>query len=700
MSDHQHYTIFIFLLHLFRHNQTFHSLALRKNFVMASPPLPDSLPWKKTSVPDVSSDLNPGNAPFLRNIRQGCWLINYKPLNSPFVAYDGTMRVENRSSGRMASGDLYQRPRVFVSPPHGGPLLGPAPDPANGIPVQALVNYRYYLRVIKIDESTSIGSSLELGVQMWRYQGTSKTNFSFTKDPSDYSVTMTWMTGPSGYPSPEDYAEGDLKLDTTGEVAGRLKIGWLSQYYRKCTVEIDTVAGSERPLENGAGQDWHSVYADVGFDIDLRQSDINIQEESGDSWSDAELHKAMLDRRNPINPNTSWHYHILAVKLLDSPAFGIMYDWMSTDSNSVAREGIAIGSDTRTPDDVQWGTQKDKRFGEAKMAYLRTAMHELGHAFGLQHNMSEVDNSFMNRTLTIVSKGTPSNPFPNNIKWNYADENLVQLRHWSDMFVRPGGVEFTYATNASPPVTSAADAAFEVPTCTLSVEPLESAVPLGAPIRVQVTLTNIGDVSMLVPHSLSLKSGYVSGAVTDIAGTTRSFTPFTCYDSVEGLKPLENGGSISASLTLLRGGQGALFPASGVFKIVVRVSWNTARGIGGEFAAFAAGSTTVMVTPPFDEAHAVAAHKLLNTPDTHLVLILGGDHLKEGIDAIDQALKNDALRPHFACIEARRLGQKFFTRPADTKAAAKCLSKEKCVVMSRDERAKLEKLGVISRQDQ
>ena len=76
------------------------------------------------------------------------------------------------------------------------------------------------------------------------------------------------------------------------------------------------------------------------------------------------------------------------------------------------------------------------------------------------------------------------------------------------------------------------------------------------------------------------------------------------------------------------------------------------------------------MTPAVDAAHADVARKLLATPETLLVLAFGGDHLKDGIAAIHAALGNPVLRPHFAFIEAKRVGQPFGRRKADPGAAA------------------------------
>src|SRR5262245_37635139 len=72
--------------------------------------------------------------PPILSIPGGCWLTNYEPRGIIASAYDGTIRIEHNSSGTTASGDLYSRPSMFVSGV--GFVLLPAPNPANGIPIQ------------------------------------------------------------------------------------------------------------------------------------------------------------------------------------------------------------------------------------------------------------------------------------------------------------------------------------------------------------------------------------------------------------------------------------------------------------------------------------------------------------------------------------------------------------------------------------
>jgi hypothetical protein len=110
----------------------------------------------------------------------------------------------------------------------------------------------------------------------------------------------------------------------------------------------------------------------------------------------------------------------------------------------------------------------------------------------------------------------------------------------------------------------------------------------------------------------------------------------------------------------------------------------------GGFLVQLSGETSVMVTPPLDEDHARAALKVLTTPNALVTLVLGGDHLTDGIEAIQAGVKNPVLKPHFAYIEAKRLAQRFGERKANLKAAAELITDE--TVMSPGEIKKAAKL--------
>ncbi|HKR03726.1 MAG TPA: hypothetical protein VJY62_03750 [Bacteroidia bacterium] len=673
------------------------------------PPLPNEIP-NTVENPDepisrVSEALKPTSFPYfkLRGIKCGCYIINYTPANSFFVTYDGTMRVECHSAGRTASGDLYQRPVIFIPPyifkypkwplinpeikpqpsleiPSINPIEQPAdygfrfsspPNPSSGIPIFSRSRYRYYLEVTQILEYFTLSNSFTLGFNRHRFD----TATNLWAETESFTALMSWVSAPAGYTS--DYLSGDVK-DSSGKVVGRLTMGWVSEYLRKATIEIDRVKASEAPLNNGAGLGWQEVFKKVGWQINALESNSDLTEPTGESWSDAELHAAMLARRDSSNLDAEWRYHILAAKRLDSTPRGIMYDAYAGDSNNIPREGAAISSHWVIPDEAEWGLVRGERFGAASKPYFRAIVHETGHAMGLYHNT--VDNGFMNTSDTIAASGTSSNPFPDNIKWDFADDDKKRLRHMPDVYVRPGGLAFgtSYSTQPISP-TDLSDEAVEL---SLTVSGLLNVVPIGAPVRIDLKLKNLSSYPVMAPSDISLKSGYVSGEIIDPLGNSRTFSPLVLCLEEEKIDWLHPDQVISNSLTLLRGGEGALFPTSGMYNIKVVVEWD----IKGQMRKVT-GNTQIMVTGAVDAAHANAAFEILSTPDTLLTLVLGGDHLKDGVNAIQKALDNPVLRPHYAHIEAKRLAQNFGKRKADLSKATKLI--DDTSVMSNDEKRKI-----------
>ena len=204
----------------------------------------------------------------------------------------------------------------------------------------------------------------------------------------------------------------------------------------------------------------------------------------------------------------------------------------------------------------------------------------------------------------------PPIQFPNNIQWSFHGDDSKRLRHFPDIFVRPGGMsQMPYED-----VPISPDDAIPTPQgMELEVIPLLETVPLGAPVRVNFTLANTIDVSLPVPIDLSMKRGHVSGTVIDPAGVVRTFSPMLkCVDESK-LSTLGPGNTMSHSATLISGSEGSLFPYPGLFKITVQVLWDV-NGIQTKVR----GENTLMVTPPHDDEHAIVAQQVLSTPDAFL----------------------------------------------------------------------------------
>jgi len=593
----------------------------------------------------------------------GCYLVSYTTAGKSPVSHDGTLRVETATGHLIASGDLYER---------AGSPAGVPPDPAAGIPILPIKSYRFYVRVIEWLET---GDGLDLDFELHRLErgtvispsGAPVTTLIW-QDPRALTARLTPAVGSRAYQS--RYLAGDV-TDDSGAVVGTMTMGLVSSYLRKATVEIDRVPASELPLDNGMGETWRTVFDKVGWDITVLPSDSDVAEPSGESWSGAEAHAAMLARRDRSDLDAEWRFHVLAVRRIDlviktpqttpeqlaNGERGYMYDVDATDTDNLPREGLMVASHWCIPNEKMWGSLQGQRAGMT-VTYLRTAVHELGHAMGLSHFYG--DNSIMCPTDTVAmhSLQTPDTPFPTNMTWSFGADDSQRLRHWPDMVVRPGGIKWPFGEGA--PVTPVPSDRLR-----LDVTALAAAVPLGAPVRINLSLTNISDAPVTAPPSLSLMSGVVRGQVVDVSGTARSFAALVPDASQDPFRPLDPGQQVTDSLTLLRGAQGELFPAAGDYRVEVEASWH-----GDTLPVIVRGEVRVTVTPAVDAFHAEAARKVLATPDALLTLALGGDHLENGIEAINAALKNPVLRPHFAYVEAKRLAQRFGNRKGDLKAAA------------------------------
>ena len=363
----------------------------------------------------------------------------------------------------------------------------------------------------------------------------------------------------------------------------------------------------------------------------------------------------MSARREKTDLDAEWRYHFLCVPQINGNLRGHMYDEAAGGSNNLPREGLYVASHWRVPLNPIWGSTQGKLSGET-VIYFRTAVHEFGHALGLDHAGRGV--TFMRTTEAIAGAGTSGRPFPDNIEWSFAPEDEHRLQHWSDMMVRPGGAQVLWSDTA--PLEQIRSDKHR-----LEVTPVLAGGAAGCagPCRVAPGQHR---------RSERFRARGPQPVVTLRARPghrcPRDGTRLCRHCDRRGGKVAQTmapGAVIEGSLTLLQGTQGTLFPTPGDYRVLVEASWTLEK-----LDRFAVGATRVTVTPAVDAAHADVARKLLATPETLLVLAFGGDHLKDGIAAIHAALGNPVLRPHFAFIEAKRVGQPFGRRKADPGAAA------------------------------
>ena len=544
-------------------------------------PIPDSMPPARRAA-----DRPP--------LADGCYLIRFTPTDifavSTGRSYDGTLRVETTTGRVIASGDLYQR--LFDA---NSVSFGPPPDPKAGIPVFPIDTYRFYMRVTDL---VAADGGFALTFEPMRFsndpEGVSllngNTTFWLAEDPLTARMRAVSADDPppddfpppDGFPSPELCFVGDV-VNRGGTTIGTLQMGFVSRFLRRATIEIDRVPYVGLPLDNGAGEDWKTIFAKFGWDVSVSPSDSDIVAPSGPSWSKPEARATMLSRRTPTNLDAEWHYYVLCVQRIDlahsvigpkeeqdkEKANGERGYMFSEDGGAInhPREGLMVAADWNIPDTPQWGLVRGKLLGET-VAYFRTAVHEMGHAMGLSHNI--IDNGFMNPTENVaadslVDHGNGIVPFPGNIPWSFSPDDSHRLRHWPDLVVRPGTVKGPESDNA--PVSSFASDHYR-----LEVTPAP-VVSAGMPVHVELELVNVIRQPLEAPPVLSVAAGSVRGRVIDPSGTTRTFSLPRLYEMSDLRVILQPGEAIKGQIALLEGAEGELFSQPGVYRLVVEATW-------------------------------------------------------------------------------------------------------------------------------
>ena len=544
-----------------------------------------------------------------------CGSVHERPLAG---RYDGTLRVEHDAEGLIASGDLY--------------FHGAEPDPRAGIPVLARARYRGYLRVTRV-----VDDGLTLGLEFFDFDHSSNTWL----EAVELSAHLGRATAPRATRAATTSSSVRWR-DASGGSIGRLTIGWVCPDLRRAVVELDRVAESETPLANAAGLNWVELFKSVGWDVTIEESDVDVIKPSGESWSSAELHAEMLRRRTSTNLDEEWRFWLVSVRRLDEDDRGFMFDRDGADSNNVPREAAGLASHWMIPDEDPWGLVRGKRFGSVADLYFRPLCTRSAMQWGSSTTPRESGSCA--RPSRSPRAPWRRSSFLENVEWSYIDKDSRRLRHLPDHWVRPGGVPFGTGFGTAPRLPDSADV--EPVGLELDVSPLLPEVPIGAPVRVDLILRSTRPGRVAAPLDLSLKSGQVHGAVTDRSGTVRSFRPLVRYTEQRPLAGLAEGGTRTGSLTLLRGAEGALFPTAGDYTVEVHVEWESSG-----MPRRVTGSAVVAISAAVDEEHAEAARRVIGTPDALLTLVLGGDHLTAGLQAIRAALRQ---RRSEAALRVRR----------------------------------------------
>lgn len=615
--------------------------------------------------PDAPPILPPGIKICPKVLGQGCYAITYRPTGS-LVVFEGTLRVDRSApdggpDNIIVSGDLYRR-RIVLPPIPPLPPVPPVPPVVQDasvaaaasspdaeplvltqttIPIFPRARYHSYLKIVKVTAPPFVPiprpCPVTLVLEQYDYTQPPAGSFkgSFPATPSRIA-TLSLTAGPL---SPFGGPSFTGRWSEAGVDKGAVSLRWVSQFFRRATVEVDTLKGAVAPLPVGS-EFFDTIYAKHGWQLKVISDQVDVPVPAGvtptNCWASGDLHNLMTANHDPATDlDTDWRIHLMVVPAKLGCGRGVMYDQIG-----VPREGCASFSDDGYPtgDSSNFGTAANKRQREVPRAFLRSATHEITHTFNQIHQEQETtaDNSIMTTTPSVAdvlggpTTGQPG-VFPDQI--NLAVNTTVRhhLNHMPDPVIRPGGWPFgSWFGTSVPQATDRYD--FAPSEVELVVSGPSGSVVLGEPLALSWTMTNRTDGPLLMPNDVSLEGQFASITITDADGSTRDFRPFVIICDAVRLAELESGGSVSTSHRVFWSSDGFAFPRPGHYRVDVAVTWS-ARGVPVRVA----GATDLHVDYPTTASDNDAAGLMLNT-EVGKWVALGGNayHLTEATRRLTQ----------------------------------------------------------------
>ncbi|MEO6713058.1 MAG: hypothetical protein ABIM89_06475, partial [Mycobacteriales bacterium] len=572
-----------------------------------------------------------------------------------------------------ASGDLYRYASRFgevvtgtlepVSTLASGRLSGLAAARASGlvagrfrrptIPIHPISRYHSYLKVtgLRLWSLVAPGGTCTATITAEQYLYTQPPagsfNGTFSPPPGAQTVRFS-IHQVAGAALFGPHFEGTYFVN--GVAAGSVYLQWVSKYFRKCTVEIDTLTGAVAPqpvpahpsslaaAEGKANEDFRTMLASAGWDARIEYDETALPVPAGVTanacWSSANLHALMQGVRKPTtNLDAEWRLHCVVVPATMGCSRGIMYDTIQ-----VPREGVASFSDDGYPtsNSANFGTAANQTQRNTPRAFMRSCSHEIVHGFNQIHQEQEngADNSIMTTTPSVadVLGGTASGDpgvFPDDISLEVNDHVRHHLIHMPDICVRPGGMTFG-SGHGGTFVPQADRYTFAIDELMVTVKVEHGDVAIGEPVLLLYELTNTGTETIPVPADIAVEATYTTITVIDPRGRSKEMPPYVIRCESAGLTELSPGASLKAETRVFWSTEGFAFTRPGTHVIDVAVMWTT-DGV----PCLVRGQASVAVSTPTSTGDDEAATTLLH-PEVGKFVALGGGapHLTEALSRL------------------------------------------------------------------
>lgn len=262
-------------------------------------------------------------------------------------------------------------------------------------------------------------------------------------------------------------------------------------------------------IGGGVTTTFQQIYASAGWDVPVAVDEVNVPEDA--SLTIAELQTLLATHRGPGTVD-EWRLWLLAGSA-QGGLFGVMFD-----QDAVPREGAVGFADAMLPNlPIIEANARNRPLDEVPAAFLRTLVHEAGHALNLFHPKHDVHAppigiEIMNQTGDVMGFATAANPYPGNAGFIFAPHDAVSLVHSPDPQVRPGWKPFGWGHgNLSAGLPAPADAEGLINEDDATGVRLDLKLPdevfVGEYVTAEVVLTNSGESSREVSTKLNLAEG-------------------------------------------------------------------------------------------------------------------------------------------------------------------------------------------------
>ncbi|MFG1817816.1 hypothetical protein ACGFIF_28930 [Kribbella sp. NPDC049174] len=634
----------------------------------ASPDLP-SLPVPQPPHPPI-----PPFKPCNLGFRDGCYAVTFRPKGAlrPLV---GTLRIDRGApeagpDGVIVSGDLYLGAPPWVVHPDAAPSAGSVAAtlsrgdppfellPIQRIPIYPRNRYHSYLSGTRlVVPAFTIGNrpcQVTIDVDQYDYTQPPAGSFegSFPASPSR-SLRFVLHRASPPFPLPSiggPRFQGRVFQGTVDR--GSITLTWVSAHLRRAVLEIDVLTGAVAPAPvphpSGTGTEYFdTVFAGARWDLTVVEDQVDVPVPTGVDpnvcWSSGNLHDLMTAVRKPTtNLDAEWRTHLVVVPAAMGCSRGVMYDQID-----VPREGSASFSDDGYPasHSSNFGDAEDEMQRDVPRAFLRSASHEVTHAFNQIHQESETaaDNSIMTTTPSVAdvlggpTTGAPG-VFPDQINLGFNTTVRNHLAHMPDPVIRPGGWPFASWFPSGAPQAGDREL-FDPSELSLEVSVDTAPAAFGAPVTVTWTLTNTSNDELIVPNDVRLEGLFATMTVTDDRGDERPVRPFVIECETVRLAPLAPGEHRTASYRLFWSSAGFALDRPGRHLVTVAVAWS-ASGI----PVGVVDNVELWVDHPTNDLENRDASLAMN-PEVGKWVALGGDayHLTEAVERLSALAGGGAL---------------------------------------------------------